>query len=195
MSESATHWSAAHGAYVQGGALKAPPGSPWRSVPRRAAVLLLLFAALQVSWDQLRGGALEHVVVHQGIVRPAAALVRLITPDIPVTAVQFSLKAPGGGLNVRNGCEGVEALFLLLAAFAVAPLSWKSRAAGLLIGVVAVFCVNELRVLTLFYAWRADHGLFGLLHGTVTPIATILLICGYYHAWLSRFAPRVAPPG
>jgi exosortase family protein XrtM len=171
----------------------APPASPLRSLLPRAGVLLLLFAAMQVSWEQLRGGVLEHAVVHHGTVRPAAGLIRLITPDIQVSAVQFSLKAPGGGLNVRNGCEGVEALFLLFAAFAVAPLSWHARAGGLLFGIAIAFCVNELRVVTLFYAWRADPGLFDLLHGTVTPIVTILLVCGYYHAWLSRFARRAAP--
>jgi hypothetical protein len=38
----------------------------------------------------------------------------------------------------------------------------------------------------LFYANRADRGLFDLLHATVTPIAVIILVAGYFYVWLFR---------
>ncbi len=88
----------------------------------------------------------------------------------------------------------MEELFLLVAAFAVAPIAWRWRVAGLLLGVAVVFVVNQLRVLTLFYAWRADHSLFDLLHGTVTPIAVVLLVSAYYYAWLVLSDQRAAAP-
>jgi exosortase/archaeosortase family protein len=157
----------------------------------RASVAVLVFACLQIGWEFLRGGPLEYTVIHEGTVRPAAALIRALTPDVHAQAVRFSVKAPGGGLNIRNGCEGTEALFLLVAAFLVAPLRWRSRLVGLVAGVALVFIVNQVRVVALFYAWRVDHSLFDLLHGTVTPVAIVLVVGGYFHAFL-EFASRRA---
>lgn len=155
----------------------------------RAMGMLLIFAPLQLSWQWLQGSAVQWAIVHDGTVRPAAQLANWITPGIGASAVRFTLHAPGGSLNILNGCEGVEAVFLLAAAFAVAPLSLRSRMLGFISGTAFVFVVNEVRILALFYASRSDHALFDLLHGTVTPVAVILLVCGYFYAWL-RSAPH-----
>jgi exosortase/archaeosortase family protein len=159
----------------------------------RAIVFLVVFAVLQVGWQALRGSPVERFVVHDATVRPAAQLVNLLTPGVHAEAVKFSLRAPGGGLNILNGCEGIEALFLLFAAFAVAPLSWRSKLAGFFVGALVVFPVNQLRILTLFYAYRSDHALFELLHSTVSPIAVVLVVAGYFYGWLIYANPPPAP--
>jgi exosortase/archaeosortase family protein len=158
----------------------------------RAAGFLVVFAFLQLGWQALRGSAIERAVIHDGIVRPAALLVNLLTPATRASAVDFTLHAPGGGLNIQNGCEGLEALFLLSAAFSVAPISWRSRGGGLLLGCAVVFLINQARILVLFYAYRADHSLFDPLHAMVTPIVVILLVCAYFYAWLLYSDRRVA---
>jgi len=117
-------------------------------------------------------------------------LVNLLTPSVHVQAVEFTLRAPGGGLNILNGCEGMEALLLLFAAFAVAPLQWRSRLRGFLVGTLVVFAVNQARILTLFYAYRADHTLFDPLHSIVTPIGVVLAVAGYFYGWLVYSAPH-----
>ena len=150
----------------------------------RAAGFLLLFCVLQLGWEGLRGGAIEYWTIHHATVRPAAFLVNLLTPDVHARAVDFSLRAPGGGLNILNGCEGMEALFLLLAAFVVAPLSWHARLYGILFGVVVVFTINQARILALFYAFRREPALFDPLHALVAPIAVVLLVSAYFYSWL-----------
>lgn len=171
--------------------LSDPPSSR-RVVALRGIAFVLLFAALQVTWQALRGTWVERVVIHDCAVRPAAFFVSLITPRVRAVAAGFSLVAPGGGLNILNGCEGTEALFLLAAAFAIAPVPARSRSIGLLIGIGVVFLVNQLRILALFYSYRASPTLFELLHGTVTPILVIILIAGYFYAWLVREARTAA---
>ncbi|HKT73404.1 MAG TPA: exosortase/archaeosortase family protein [Steroidobacteraceae bacterium] len=161
---------------------------------RRGLLFLLIFTALQLGWQAARGTWLEQVVIHDVTVSPAAAAVNFLTPDAHALAIKFSINAPGGGLNVLNGCEGTEALFLLLAAFLVAPLPWRSRFGGFLLGVGMVFVVNQLRILALFYAYRADHALFDPLHGTVAPILVILLVAGYFYGWLLYSRPRSTVP-
>ena len=107
--------------------------------------------------------------------------------------MEFSIRAPGGGLNILNGCEGLEALFLLIAAFAVAPLTWQAKLLGAGLGVLVVFAVNQARILVLFYAYRADHALFDQLHSTVTPIAVVLLVSAYFYVWFNHAERRSSP--
>ncbi len=163
--------------------------------PWRIALFLGVFAALQFGWELSRGSALEVVVVHDMTTLPAAALVRWLTPAVPARAEQFSIKAPGGGLNVRNGCEGVEAFFLLFAAFVVAPMTWRARLGGLALGLALTFALNLARIVLLFYAWRRSPALFDLLHGSIVPVAVVLLICGYFYAWLVRSQQSLASAG
>jgi len=69
-----------------------------------------VFAVLQLSWQALAGGAIERFVIHDATVVPATWLVNSITPAVHANAVDRTLAAPGGGLNILNGCEGIEAL-------------------------------------------------------------------------------------
>jgi exosortase family protein XrtM len=150
----------------------------------RALAFFLIFAALQMGWEACRGTAVDRIVIHHGTVRPAAFVVNVLTPTIGAQAVGSALRAPGGGLNVRNGCEGLDALFLLIAAFAVTPLTLRQRWIGLLIGAGVVFTLNQVRLLVLFYALRADTGWFYPLHATVAPLTVVLLVAAYFYAWL-----------
>lgn len=161
----------------------------------RLAAFLAVFSALQLTWQRLNGTAVEYFVIHVCTVVPAAHLANVLTPHVHARAVGFSLRAPGGGLNIENGCEGLEAFFLLAAGFIVAPLKWKSRLSGLLLGSLLVFVINQARILTLFYAYRADHALFDPLHADVAPILVILIICAYFYAWLAYSSRHVAPTG
>lgn len=151
----------------------------------RALAFLAVFSLLQLTWQKLSGTALEYFVIHACTVIPAAHIVDALTPQVHVRAIGFSLQALGGGLNIENGCEGLEALFLLVAAFFVAPLAWVARLTGLLAGSVLVFVVNQARILVLFYAFRTDPALFDPLHADVAPIIVILIISAYFYAWLT----------
>ncbi|MBC7984446.1 MAG: archaeosortase/exosortase family protein [Candidatus Obscuribacterales bacterium] len=151
----------------------------------RAVWFVAIFSLLQLSWQAMHSTVVEYAVIHHGTVQPAAFLVNLITPDVHARAENFSVRAPGGGINVLNGCEGLEALFLLIAACVVAPASSRAKLVGFLIGVPVVFLVNQARILGLFYAYRHDHALFYPLHATVAPIAVILCVAAYFYVWLS----------
>lgn len=156
----------------------------------RAAGFLVAFSMLQLAWQGLSGSRLEYFVIHTCTVRPAALLVNLLTPGVQARASNDVLQASYGGLNILNGCEGLEALFLVNAAFAVAPLDWRRRLGGMAVGVPVVFVVNQARILTLFYAFRASPPLFDALHATVTPVVVVVLVCCYFYAWLAHASRR-----
>jgi exosortase/archaeosortase family protein len=151
---------------------------------RRLLPFVLIFVALQVLWQLGREGPMEYLVVHHLTVRPAVFLVNALSPEIHAQALRFSIQAPGGGLNILNGCEGIEAFFLLLAAFAVAPLRWRFKLLGIVCGLMFVFAINQGRILLLFYAYRADPAWFDPLHAIVTPVAVVMLVCVYFYGCL-----------
>ena len=161
-------------------AAEAPePHRPWRA----GLVFLLAFLALQTLWGQAKGSALERLWIDSATVKTAVALINLVSPDTHALAQGSRIKAPGGGINVLNGCEGTDVLFLLAAAFLAFPMPWRSRLAGLGLGFVLVFVLNEVRILALFYSFRNDRALFDLLHSLVAPIVLVAAAAAYFYAW------------
>lgn len=165
--------------------LRAHESAAGRPVWRMALFFLLSMYGLQWAWGLTRGGEVERVVIDVATVRTAAALIARLTPELHVSAQGASLKAAGGGLNVYNGCEGTELLFLLTAALLAYPFAWRWRLIGLLAGVPLVFMLNQARLLLLFYSFRADRALFDHLHGLMAPLLLMMATLGFV-AWLIR---------
>jgi exosortase/archaeosortase family protein len=163
---------------------------PDRSMALTAFVFVALFFAMQFSYELGRGSRFEHWVISDLTVKPAARVLQWLSPEVGVQALGNQLRAPGGGLVVKKGCEGVEIMFMLVAAFAAASLSCQRKLLGLGVGLVMVFVLNQIRLVALFYAYRYDTELFGLLHGTVAPIVLVLLVGLYSLAW---FKPSLDP--
>ena len=173
--------------YLPDGAVDAPepPQTPY---PLWLTLVLFLgvFALLQWAWGEARDTWIERLVIHEATVKPAAALVQILTPEANAKPVAASIKAPGGGLNILNGCEGTEVMFLLVAAFAAVRLGWRQKMIGLGLGLSLVFVLNQARILALFYAFRNERSLFDLLHTTVLPAVLIAAVALYFYAVLHR---------
>jgi len=149
-----------------------------------ALVFLAVFFILQMGYDACRGSDFEHFILGDLTVAPTAALINLLTPAVHVKALGNQLIAPGGGITVLKGCEGTEIMLMLVAAFAAIAISWQRRLAGLGLGILLVFCLNQVRLVTLFYVHRSEPSLFNLLHGTVAPIVLILCVALYALYWM-----------
>lgn len=160
----------------------------------RVLVFCGMYVALQSLWQSTQGGPIEQWVVADATVFPAALWVDWLTPDLRAYAIQFSIRAASGGpgINVLNGCEGLEVLFLLWAALVVSGLPWRWQLIGLLLGTPLVWLLNQMRVVSLFYANRADKDLFALLHGTVAPLLLITLV-GVAFLLFMRLATSATP--
>ncbi len=161
------------------------PNAAPRTLWFQAGVFTAAFLLLQSGWSLARGTVLERIAINDATVVPAAWLVNQLTPDVHAVAVHSSVRALGGGINVLNGCEGVEVLFLLIAALLIAPITPRRRAYGLLAGALFVWLLNQGRILVLFYANRSDKELFSLLHGTVAPLVMIVLVTLAYVSYVS----------
>lgn len=149
-------------------------------------IFLGVFAVLQWTWGEAHNTWIERLVIHEATVKPAAAMIQILTPEADAKPVGASIKAAGGGLNILNGCEGTEVMFLLGAAFAAVRMGWQRRLTGLALGLALIFALNQARILALFYTFREQRSLFDLLHTTVLPAVLVAAVALYFYAVLHR---------
>jgi exosortase/archaeosortase family protein len=154
----------------------------------RVGLFALIFAALQWGWSVQQDSALFRLWVEDLNVRAAVVLIAAVQPDSGAAAAGPRVQAPGGGINVLQGCDGAELLWLMTAAFAVAPLAWRWRLGGWLAGLLLVWLLNVTRITALFFVWRSDPRWFDWLHNYIGPIVLVALLALYFQ-WIMHRAP------
>ena len=155
---------------------------------KQTLTFLAIFLFLQVIWSLLRLTGFGLWLIEGATVQTTVWLINLLTPSVNALAQNTHIVASGGGINVANGCEGVEVMFMLIAAMVVAPLTWRFKLAGMITGVLYVFLVNQIRLVAMFYTVRVDKQLFETVHGLVGPILLVAITGLFFAYWLSKFA-------
>lgn len=157
---------------------------------RHPAVFVFLFLAtffaLQLTYSHGRDGAFEQFFIHTLTVRPSVWLINEMTPAENVVAQAHRLVSPFAKLSVLNGCEGVEAAFLLFAAIMAFRAPWKHKLTGVMLGIALIYALNQVRIVALYYAWRYDRDGFNMLHGVVGPTVIIVAACLFFLWWVHR---------
>ena len=150
---------------------------------------VLIAAYLLIAWNPVN----DRVIVPftEGIARTSGALLHAMGENVRVSGTMIS--GPKFGVNINNGCNGVEAMLILLASIVAFPASMKARAAGLFLGAVVVQILNFIRIITLYMLGAYHPRLFDLFHTAVWQIVIILAAIGFFLVWSARVAPaRVA---
>ncbi len=147
-------------------------------------LFVVTFFALQATWERCRDSVIETWVIDRATVLPAARIINGLWPEQQTIAQKNSLIAARGRLNILNGCEGLETLFLLIAAFVAYPLRWKTRLMGMGLSVVLIYVANQARIILLWWTIQQHPSLFGMLHGTVLPLILIAIALVFFMAFL-----------
>lgn len=111
---------------------------------------------------------------------------------IHITAVPQGtvINAARFAMDVHNGCNGIEAVVLLLAAIAAFPASLSDRMKGLLFGLLFVQVVNVVRLVMLFWLGAYHRSVFDLFHVTVWQTIIVLITFAFFYVWSTRVASR-----
>ena len=150
---------------------------------------VLVGAYLLIAWNPVNDGVI--VPFTELVARASGALLNLIGQSVAVSGTV--IRSSRFAVNINNGCNGVEAMLILLASIVAFPASMKARAAGLVLGAIAVQALNAVRIITLYLLGAYQPRLFDLFHTAVWQIAIILAAIGFFLAWSARVAPaRVA---
>jgi exosortase H (IPTLxxWG-CTERM-specific) len=105
------------------------------------------------------------VVPWTGLVADASAgVIRAFDGDALSEGKEIRSARTGFAIRIEAGCNGVEAMLVLLAGILAFPAPWKHKLAGLAIGMVAIQALNLVRIISLFYLGQWDAQLFEWAH-------------------------------
>jgi exosortase H (IPTLxxWG-CTERM-specific) len=148
--------------------------------------LLVVFAFL-VEWTPVNDAVI--VPFTAGVARAAAAVLNTFTENVTVSGTQ--IHSAGFGVDVENGCNGIETALLFAAAVLAFPATWRARAIGLVAGFAAIQALNLVRVVTLFWIGRHRPALFSTAHTVLWQSVVVLAGVLLFLLWASR---QKAPP-
>ena len=153
-------------------------------------LFLTIFVILGYGYYQSisRGTFVSRVFIDDLTVRPAGAIINVIFPSASAKAIGHSLVSRFVVLNILEGCEGAEGMFLLIAAVIPYPAPWRFRLIGLFFGVLLMYVLNLMRVVALFVLLRWHPQWFGTLHAVIAPTAIVLLGGLFFLWWVNAVA-------
>jgi exosortase H (IPTLxxWG-CTERM-specific) len=172
-----------------------PPPTGWRRY-RQEILFLLTFAAVLaggfslIAWKPVNDHVIEPFTA--GIAKASGAT--LVAIGQPVAMQGTVIRGPRFAVNIRNGCNGVEAMIIFLGAILAFPGPWSWRLKGLVLGVVAIQAVNLVRVVALYLTGAYFPALFDSSHTVIWQTVVILFAVLLWLWWAGRLpAPQPAP--
>lgn len=172
------------------------PDAPFWQRNRREVTFLALFLLLLgggftlISLNWVNAHAIEPFTA--GIARVSGTVLDLMGQNI--TQQGTILRSSRFAVNIRNGCNGVEAMLIFLAAVLAFPAPWRSRLLGLAFGILAIQAVNLVRVVALFLTGAYFPRFFDASHTVVWQTLVILSGVLLWIFWANRFAAPQAEP-
>jgi exosortase H (IPTLxxWG-CTERM-specific) len=159
---------------------------------RRFAVLFLVLLAALFAFELSPPG--------QAIVRPWTALVAsassqliaLLDGDAVARGNVLYSARSGFAVGIEAGCNGVEAMLVLLAGILAFPASARWKLAGLAIGFLAIQGLNIVRIASLFYLGQWSERWFEFAHLYLWQTLIMLDALLVWLLWM-RAAPPRAP--
>ncbi len=115
----------------------------------------LLFVILLVGLFGFRitNFASEHFTVpFTGVLAKVSGwIIMLFDANVATEGVVIRSLTNGFAVGIAPGCDGIEAVIILVAAVLAFPAPWKHKLAGLVIGFFAIQALNLVRIISLFY--------------------------------------------
>ncbi len=163
-------------------------GQRKRFVIRFAALLVLGFLLIVPDLVQVR--LLEPFT--ESLAAASAALLNAVGQNVSRSGT--TIASPTFAVDVRNGCNGVEAALILFAAILATPASWRAKGIGVFGGFVALEAINLVRISSLYLLGYYDRELFDLFHSALWQVLIILVSVGIFVFWSVKVASRRDTP-
>ena len=127
-----------------------------------------------------------------GVARAGGAVIALVGEDVRMTGT--TIASSRFAVDIRNGCNGLETVFLFAAAVLAFPAPWKLRLAGLAAGTVLIQLFNLVRIASLYFIGLHFPRLFEESHVVVFQVLVVLFGVALFLVWAHRYAlpPRPA---
>jgi exosortase H (IPTLxxWG-CTERM-specific) len=135
----------------------------------------------------------DHVILPftSGIAHVSVWLMRLFDHQVVSNQNDILNALTGSGIKIVAGCNGVEAVLILVSAIVAFPAPWKHKLVGMALGFVAVQALNLVRIISLFYLHEWNQVWFEWFHLYLWQALIILDALVFWLIWL-RYLPRAS---
>jgi len=124
----------------------------------------------------------------RGIVATTAKVLGILS--IPCTYQGSIIQLPSISLDVKFGCNGLEAVMIYSVAVIAFPSSWKKKLIGISAGFLIIQVVNVLRIAALGYSGIHFKSLFEYIHIYVAQGIMIAVALGVFFLYLNYAQER-----
>ena len=98
--------------------------------------------------------------------------------------------SPVFNLNIKRGCDAIEATALFIAAVLSFPAPYGRKIIGIVIGSFILVIVNFLRIITLWITGIKHPSLFNFMHDQIWQIIYIAIAVLLLILWLQTLRPK-----
>jgi len=105
--------------------------------------------------------------------------------NYPILVAGDTLGDVNFSISIKNGCDGIEALAILMCGILVYPGSWKQKCAGLLMGTVLLVFINFIRIISLFFNGVYIPSIFEFMHTGVWQVLFIIFPLIIIFKWVN----------
>jgi exosortase H (IPTLxxWG-CTERM-specific) len=154
---------------------------------KRVRFLVIFFVLLALFEIPLLLPAVDqHVIVplNTAITNLSGAMLRLIGENVRTTGTVISGSC--FAVDLKNGCNGVEATLFLVAAVLAFPAPWRQRLIAALAGAALIQGVNFIRIMSLYLLGCYRRSWFEAFHITVWQSIIFALAVGVFMLWTRR---------
>lgn len=110
--------------------------------------------------------------------------------DGKVQVVASSILSSSGGVNIKEGCNSVYATIIFLSGIVAFPTTWRKKLLGAILGTIALFAINLVRVVTLYYLSGYNKDLFDEAHLYIWQFAIIIVGGLLWLLWYDKIVNR-----
>jgi exosortase H (IPTLxxWG-CTERM-specific) len=155
-------------------------------------LLISLFTLQILTWVQ------QHVIFpFTGLLAKVSVFIIELFDDGVVASERIVRSIDNGfAVEIAPGCNGVEAMIILLAAIAAFPSTWRQKLIGLSIGFFAIQGLNLVRIISLFYLGQWNYTWFEWAHLYIWQALIILdalVVFLLWLRWISKPGPGTPP--
>jgi len=154
----------------------------WREIIQISS-FLGIYCFFHYCYFQISDQFLREVFYYRVIGVFCAGLIDLFAPSENISAVDNHILSPRADLEIIRGCDGAGAFFLVMAAILAFPTALKRKLVGLFWGILLLYCLNLIRIGTLYFIVAYRNDWFQLIHTYVAPSLLIILACLYFAGW------------
>jgi exosortase family protein XrtM len=147
---------------------------------------IAIFLAANFLYFLVPDSFLERIIFSRLTAVPVAALIQLISPADQMVAHGNLLLSNHASLVVAVGCEGAQSILILVSALLAYSMPVLRKVAGIVCGVVFLYCVNIGRIVGVYYVTRYNPKALDIAHLYVGQTLVIVMMFLFFIFWVRR---------